>query len=299
MPRLALLSLQRSTGRDESGFVLIPVVMAIALLSLVALIIGQGTRDDVRVAGVNQRRAEMTALADGMATLAIRRLAVSKATVDDRRPVKTDGTPLVCAIAGHAATITIQDAAGMVDLNKGSLDTLERLFAGVGVDREQAGHLAAAIVDFRDGDDEALPGGAEAAEYANAGLTHRPKNAPFANVDELDQVLGMTPELMAVVRPLVTVHASNGNVDFEVASEAVRALGLPSTVGAKKRGDTMVVRAAVDRPGVARVVREAVAGVSSRQGGGAIIRQWTNVDPGPGLGSAASGGLPSCLDVLL
>ena len=135
MPRLALLSLQRSTGRDDSGFVLIPVVMAIALLSLVALIIGQGTRDDVRVAGVNQRRAEMTALADGMATLAIRRLAVSKAAVDDRRPVKTDGTQLVCAIAGHAATITIQDAAGMVDLNKASLDMLERLFTGSGVDR--------------------------------------------------------------------------------------------------------------------------------------------------------------------
>ena len=299
MPRLALLSLQRSTGRDEGGFVLIPVVMAIALLSLVALIIGQGTRDDVRVAGVNQRRAEMTALADGMATLAIRRLSMSKGAIKDERPVKTDGSPLVCSIAGHAATITIQDAAGMVDLNKGSLDTLERLFAGVGVDREQAGHLAAAIVDFRDGDDEALPGGAEAAEYASAGLTHRPKNAPFANVDELDQVLGMTPELMAVVRPLVTVHSQNSNVDLEAASEAVRALGLPASLGAKLKGNSFVIRAAVERPGTARVIREAVAGVSSRLGSGAIIKQWTSVDPGPGLGLAAPGNLPSCLDVLL
>ena len=109
----------------------------------------------------------------------------------------------------------------------------------------------------------------------------------------------MTPELMALVRPLVTVHSQNAGVDFEVASEAVRALGLPSVVGAKIRGNSFVIRAAIDRPGVARVIREAVVGVSSRLGDNAIIKQWTSVDPGLGLSSATSGDLPSCLDALL
>lgn len=283
---------------SEGGFILIPVLMVIALLSLVALTMSQGARQDIRVAALNKHRAEAQALADGLAVLTIRRVVNGKSHGPNDQALKTDGTPLECLVGGSAATITVHDAAGLVDLNTSTRDQLERLLTGVGVDIDRASRLAAAIIDFRDYDDVTLPGGAETAEYLAAGRGYGPKNAPFETVDELEQVLGMTPELMTKIRPLITVHSQNDSVDLEAASEAVRNLGLSSTLGAKSRGIAFVIRAAVDRTGGARFVREAIIGVSSRSSAGYVIRQWTSAGPDlrEGIGSS---GLPPCIDLLL
>ena len=283
---------------SDGGFILIPVLLVFALLSLVALTMSQGASQDIRVAALNKRRAEAQALADGVVILTIRRVVNGKLQSPNDQALKKDGTPLQCVVGGSAVTITVYDAAGLIDLNTSSLDLLERLLTGVGVDIGRASRLAAAIVDFRDYDDVPLPGGAETAEYRAAGLSYGPKNAPFDTVDELEQVLGITPELMAKIRPLVTVHSHNDSVDLEVASEAVRALGLSLSPGAKARGVAFVIRASIERGGGVRFVREAIIGVSSRASAGYVIRQWSGAESEFSEGPAGSE-LPPCIGLLL
>lgn len=55
--------------------------------------------------------------------------------------------------------------------------------------------LAAAIVDYRDEDDNVSPGGAEAEDYAAQLPPSLPRNAPFRTVGELRSVLGIDLEI--------------------------------------------------------------------------------------------------------
>lgn len=283
---------------DEGGFILIPVLLTIALLSLVALTISIAAREDVRVSALNSRRAEAQALADGVANLTIRHLVMRATTGGEVFKVTTDGTPLPCRVADGFATIEVFDASGLIDLNSASNEVLTRLFVGAGADNEAAANLAAAVSDFRDYDDITQPGGAEAAEYRAAGANHGPKNAPFSSVDELDQVLGMTPALLARVRPLVTVHSPASNVNLDVASEAVKSLGLPATTGAHIGASTFIIRVGVDGPGAVRFVREAVIGITTRLDAKYIIKQWTALDPGPIKMGIAGIEAASCIEAL-
>jgi hypothetical protein len=63
-----------------------------------------------------------------------------------------------------------------------------------------------AIADWVDKDDDPRPGGgAEAKQYADAGLPYRPPNAPIESLDDLRLVQGMTPEIFAAARPFLTI----------------------------------------------------------------------------------------------
>src|SRR3546814_12069492 len=90
--------------------------------------------------------------------------------------------------------IEVVDESGKVDLNAADVDLLARLFTVVGVDQATVGDIAAAIADWRDADAPTQPqGGAEDPAYASAGLAWGAKDAQFATVAEVEQVLATTP----------------------------------------------------------------------------------------------------------
>ena len=79
----------------------------------------------------------------------------------------------------------IRDEGGKIDLNQVSEAVLRNLIEIVGVEPGRAEPIAAAIIDFRDEDDQRSPnGGAELREYRAAELPFGPKNAAFELVDE-------------------------------------------------------------------------------------------------------------------
>jgi hypothetical protein len=57
--------------------------------------------------------------------------------------------------------------------------------------------LAAAIIDWRDENDEVSTDGAEESTYQRLNPAYRCKNAPFESVDELRLVFGMTLDILA------------------------------------------------------------------------------------------------------
>lgn len=121
-----------------------------------------------------------------------------------------------------AVEVEITDERGKVDLNQASPQLLAELIKALGVDASRAGPLAGAIVDWRDEDSLTQPGGgAEDADYAAAGRPYGAKDAPFAGISELQQVLGMDPALYRRLLPNVTVFAQTDSPDPVYAPHAV------------------------------------------------------------------------------
>jgi general secretion pathway protein K len=104
-------------------------------------------------------------------------------------------------------SIRITDESGLIDLNAAEPQTLANLFVGAGVELPQASALADAILDWRDGDDLKLLNGAEDDDYRAEGYPYGAKDAPFDLVAELEQVMGMNPELYRRVAPALTVYS--------------------------------------------------------------------------------------------
>lgn len=167
---------------------------------------------------------------------------------DPKRQWQPDGRGYDWTFDGAQVRITIIDESGKVDLNSADVGLLTRLFTVVGVDKAKSAAIAAAIADWRDTDSLSQPqGGAEDPAYASAGLSWGAKDAPFDTVAELEQVLGMTPQIYARVAPLLTVYSGQGQPDPQFASvEVLQALGVdPTPILAQRNARTPSPEAAL------------------------------------------------------
>ncbi len=124
---------------------------------------------------------------------------------------------------GTRVDVEVRDETAKIDLNAAPPELLQAFFVALGEPRERAGKLAGAIIDWRDPDSLTQPGGgAEDADYAAAGLAWGAKDAPFASVAELEQVLGMRPALFAAAAPHLTVYTGSPTPDPGFADAIVR-----------------------------------------------------------------------------
>ncbi|HLT44719.1 MAG TPA: type II secretion system minor pseudopilin GspK [Luteimonas sp.] len=139
-----------------------------------------------------------------------------------------DGRPYAWSFAGAEVEIRIVDESGKFELNAADAASLSTLMRVLGAEPAQADAVAAAIVDWRDGDDLTQPqGGAEDPQYAAAGLPWGAKDAPFETVAEVEQVLGMTPALYATLAEHLTIHSGLPMPDARFAAAPVlEALGV-------------------------------------------------------------------------
>ncbi len=172
-------------------------------------------------------------LTDGAAAQEIARAGLEHALVRvaDGHPQghwPPDGRVHRWQFGGYPLEVSVLDETGKVDINQADSFLLAALMQAVGVESGYATQLAAAVVDWRDPDSLRQPdGGAEDPEYAEAGLPHGAKDAPFETLAELQQVLGMTPDLYARLFPYITVHGGRAVPDPAYAPEAVLvAMGL-------------------------------------------------------------------------
>ncbi len=157
---------------------------------------------------------------------------------DPKLQWQPDGRDYPWAFGEAQVRIRIVDESGKIDLNAADIDLLARLFTVVGVDAAQSAALAAAIADWRDVDSLTQPqGGAEDPDYASAGLSWGAKDAPFDTVAELEQVLGMTPEIYAKVAPSLTVYSGQMRPDANFAgADVLQALGIdPAPILARRK----------------------------------------------------------------
>lgn len=139
-----------------------------------------------------------------------------------------DGRPYAWTYHGAAIEVVAVDEHGKVDLNLADMPLLSGLLQATGSERRDADTIAAAILDWRDPDPLTQPaGGAEDPQYQSARLPYGAKDAPFEDVSELQQVLGMDGALFRRVAPHLTVHSGLARPDPAFAGAPVlTALGL-------------------------------------------------------------------------
>ena len=160
--------------------------------------------------------------------------------VADRNPEthwQPNGRAYAWRFDGHDVQVRIIDETGKVDLNQADVPLLSRLMQVLGEPPDASDALAAAIVDWRDADDLGQPvGGAEDGDYAAAGRPYGAKDAPFETIAELEQVLGMTPDLYARLEPFLTLYSGRGQPDATYAQGPVLvAMGMDATAWLAQR----------------------------------------------------------------
>jgi len=253
---------------DQRGIALVAVLWVVAILALIAAVFMRETRTEIALT----RNLTEDARAEALAEAGVNRAMLILLGLDESLPWRVDGTPFAFAYGGGTVQVSIQDEGGKIDLNRAGDAVLQGLFTSVGVGQDAAQHLVDAIADFRDADDLRHVNGAEDADYARAGLPYDAKDAPFAAVEELRQVLGMTPELYARVAPFVTVYSPRRDVNLATAPPAVlSALPYLSPDRVRTILDQRAARSGADRR--FRVIAVTVTVEASTAGGGRVVRQ--------------------------
>ncbi len=109
---------------------------------------------------------------------------------------------------------------GRVDINQAPPDLLAFVIGGAGLERDLARTLAGAIVDWRDPNGQTKP-------IVTTGQAVASTSAPasggrlFLSPFELQQVPGMTPEVLAKILPLVTVVSGADKINPLIADRAM------------------------------------------------------------------------------
>lgn len=210
--------------RGDAGFALVAVMFISTLLSVVAFIFTTSVRSALRSAATNVEVAKAEAAAEAGINLALLDLLIQGPEPDPRR-MSGSRTGFSCALpSGDTVIVRVRDEASRVDLNMANEELLAALISGADIPAGKARSLAAAVLDFRDEDDDRRPGGAEAEDYIASGSPYWPKNAPFGAIEELGQVIGFDVELARRLRPYVTIYSEQDGVDTEAASPEIVAM---------------------------------------------------------------------------
>ena len=207
----------RAQGRQR-GIALVLVLWGVTLLAVIAASFAFSMRTGTVSAQNMLSSARAATLADAGVQRALYELF--KPAGDNQRWLG-NGMEHPWEFGGARISVMIQDISGRIDLNTAPDALLQGLFKSVGLDDEKSSALLDVILDWRDSDDLRRLNGAEAADYLAAGLKYKPANAPFETVDELQRVLGMTPQLYAQLADALTVYSKQAGVNPAVASRKV------------------------------------------------------------------------------
>jgi general secretion pathway protein K len=204
---------------NRRGLALVTVLWVLTLLSLIAASFSSSTRTEVKLAFNQTEAARAEALADAGLHTAILGLLIR----DPQLQWRVDGTVYGWEFGAGEIRVNVWDEGAKIDLNAAPDALLQSLFVVLGETPGNAAALVDRIVDYRDPNDLRQLNGAEDRDYADAGLPYGAKDAPFEVLEELRQILGMTPALFDAAAPALTVQARQRTPHEPTASPLVKA----------------------------------------------------------------------------
>jgi general secretion pathway protein K len=185
---------------------------ALLLLATIAAAVTAVHRTEIALSGNLLDQVRGRALGEAGVYYAISRL-LSDGTLPESERFPVDGSLQSWFFDGRELRISVSGESGRVDLNAAQPELLKLLLEAAGAEPDQADALAGAIQDWRDTDSNTQVNGAEDPDYRAAGMLYGAKDQPFASVEELRQVLGMTPELYRTLAPALTVYSGRSKVN--------------------------------------------------------------------------------------
>ena len=194
----------------QRGFALLIVLWTMGLLALLVAQFTATGRGEVQMAANLRANAVTEAAADGAVHEAILRLLQDKWS--------PDGRPRAIRVGSADVEVRIKDEEWKVNPNDAKLPVLQALFGHLGVDAAKGTALAHAIVDWHSAGAAPRPAGPRPTRNRGAGTTPAAGNRVFDSLDEIGLVVGMTPALLARMRPYLSIY-QEGDV-FEADDSA-------------------------------------------------------------------------------
>ncbi|GGA26790.1 general secretion pathway protein GspK [Dyella nitratireducens] len=203
----------RTLGKHQRGVALLLVMWACTLLAILlggyaVLAHTEGLQSSYQF---QQAQAHYAAEAGVMRAI----YALQAPNVNDRWI--GDGRVYPFEFEHAKVGVSVTSESGKVDLNAASPDVLTRLFQNAGVDAPHASEITQAIVDWRSFPISPQQIAQRKAAYTAAGRDYGPRNGPFASVEELQMVLGVTPDIYANIAPYVTIWSGRASPDPNTA----------------------------------------------------------------------------------
>ncbi|MFZ4602216.1 MAG: hypothetical protein ACOYM8_07140 [Caulobacterales bacterium] len=250
--------------RRSPGFALPIVIFTVAIFALSAFTLAESVNgyatqlrrakeqaEFERRAAIVEARLAYLALSEPMSARSIA-VGGDRAAPFDAPPVGRSGAPRLrevmldgawygIDIEGQRFEASLQDEAGLPNINGRSPERLARSLQGAGATPDAARLLADRIVDFTDGDDVRRPRGAERREYQRAAL-EPPPNAPLGDIREAEGVLGWSEFLAPKARAaaVAALRAAPADASFNV--NTARGPALAAAFGIDERTVETVLR---------------------------------------------------------
>ena len=228
----------------KRGSVLILTMWVLFLLALLTLGLKTHVDARVRASGILKHQVHGRYLARAGASMATRILRADTNHWDGLgEPWTEEG------VHREEVGVTrwlIEDEESRLNLNRTGPVIMTRFFRDVGgLSELEAESVVASIIDWRDEDDEARPGGAESGFYESRPAGYPARNGSFASIHELLLVKGVDNGLFSRIRSNITVHGA-GHINVNTASREVL-LALARTVeGPGEQGAGSLVEKILD-----------------------------------------------------
>jgi general secretion pathway protein K len=257
------VTVQRQHG--QAGFALLVVLAVVGLLALFSSQMIAAGRAALHEAAALRERAMNEAAADGAVNLGLLRL-FQEPDVMARRS-------FIASIGGRIVSVAFEDETRKINPNLASQSLMSALLRVLGADPPNAAALAREIVDWRSPGLSSADGGLKIDRYRAAGLAYGPPGRLFRSIDELGLLPGMTPALLARLRPHLCLYLDNP-VNPRNASPVV-ALALEEAAMDPSAPDDLIfqipeqvvtIRATAQGTGRTRFTRSAIVRLPPRGG---------------------------------
>ena len=266
-----------SISRRNGGFALLIVLWTLVLIAFIVAHLTASGRTEIRIARNLAANAAADAAADGAISAAI--FNQMDPSPEQRWPL---GGPARELTIGHSrVAVQLEDEAGRINPSNASPALLEALLRIAGSDAESAHRLAEVIGEWVGTAPDAAPQRAIAA-YRAAGLDYGPPGEPLETLDELGRVLGMTPAVLAAIRPHLTLFGppqpNPASADPVVAAALagiaqVAAVPVPPNQPQLEMTTVRITATALG-PQNARVSKTAVVRIGAMLPGGYAVLAW-------------------------
>jgi len=265
--------------RRSGGFAMLIVLWTLVLIAFIVAHLTASGRTEIRIARNLVANAVAEAAADGAISAAI--FNQLDPNGDQRWPLNGEAHQL--AIGNTRIMVQLEDEAGRINPSTAPAPLLEALLRTTGSDPESARRLALAIGQWVGSTPAAQPQSVQA-EYRAAGLDYGPPAEPLETLDELGRVLGMTPAVLAAIRPHLTLFGPpqpNPVSADPVVAAALASVAQPAAVPPqpnRPQAELLTVRITATAFGGdnARVSKTAIVRIGAGMPTGYAVLAWGN-----------------------
>ena len=207
-------SLRQIRRPSERGFIIVAVLWLLVALSTLVMVFSVYLSNSARALGVTDTGIQKDALVSASLELTAYQLLLT-----DEKSRPTHGS-FRFRLDDAEVLVTFTSEAARVDLNTAPKEILANLFEVLGTEQQAAAEIADRIDGWRTAPKEGAANDEEAL-YLASGLNYSPRQGPFAHVNELGLVLGLSPAMVERALPYLTVFSRSKDIDVLVAPPEV------------------------------------------------------------------------------